>query len=224
MSVLTPQPILRHLKDRLRQNYVPESLYSDEDILTLLNDAYLEACERSMCLRGLYTFTLVDGQQEYPLPSDFSAINFVCSAGVELFPMSLADGLAQQRLTPVALSTGYYTYNSTTIGFVPTPTKAAEDSATMMMYAAQPSPFITYDDGFDARFPVEFADLLVHFVRWRVQLISGGAERIQLAAVDRKISDTRVGELRRAADTVETVMPPQLLHVADMRRLRRVVS
>ena len=49
---MIPSPTLTYLRDRLYQNYVPDTLFDEVDVLRLLNDAYLEACERSLCLQA----------------------------------------------------------------------------------------------------------------------------------------------------------------------------
>jgi hypothetical protein len=199
-------------------NYVPPTLYDDATILVMLNDAYLECCERTHCLKALSTVTLVAGQGEYDLPSDFSAIDSVVAAGVPLFAVPLSDALRDQPTlsTPQA---GYYTYAGK-IGFLPVPNQIDGAVSTMIAYNAKPAPFLTYDDGFDSRFPVEYADILLHYVIWRVQSMSGGAESLRNAQINRNLNDNRMKELRRSVNNVGMLQPSQLPHVGDNRRIR----
>jgi len=215
MSVLTPQPILRHLLDRLRVNYVDSALYTDDDVLTMLNDAYLDACESTMILRTFTTVTLLANQKEYDLPTDFSQLICAIASGSQLDPISFQEALLDFGSAP-AVSSGYYTYSGK-IGVIPTPS-AATTGTLMLLYAARPTPFSSYDDGLDARFPIEFADLLLHWVRWRVQIISGGAERVAAASTDRSLYDNRLREMRRTAETVTRIEPAQFGHVQTRRR------
>lgn len=194
------------LRDRLRVNYVSDTLYDDGDVLEMLNDAYLYACVESQCLRNLVEIPLLVGQQEYDLPVEYSQTIAVVSAGHQLQPVPMAEALLTQ-------STGYYTY-STRIGVMPSPATAG---SLWLLYAARPAPLLTLTDPLDQRFPVEYADVLYHWVKWRTQLMSGGAERIQSATLDRSIYDTRVGELRQSGDTIEMLAPSMLGHVGARR-------
>jgi hypothetical protein len=217
---LTPQPILLHLKDRLRANYVDDALWSDEDILSIFNDAYQDVCEQSQCLQSFMTLSLVAHQSEYSLPSDFDQLLLVVAGGSQLQPMPLSESLLPWISD--GLLSGYYLFGkpgAMTIGVIPAP---IEDDTTMVqiLYSASPTLFTTFGDGLDSRYPIEFADLLVHYARWRVQMMSGGAERIQNATTDRGIYDKRVIELRRTANTVgSSVAPSQMTHVSDRRRV-----
>jgi hypothetical protein len=199
-------------------NYVPPTLYDDATILVMLNDAYLEACERTHCLKALATITLVADQQEYDLPADCSAIDSVVAAGVPLFAVPLSGALRDQP-TLSTPSVGYYTYGSK-IGFFPAPVQIDTALSTMISYSARPAPFLTYDDGFDVRFPVEYADILLHYVVWRVQSMSGGAESLRNAQINRNLNDNRMKELRRSVNNVGMLQPSQLPHVGDNRQLR----
>lgn len=216
MSVIVAQAPLQHLLDRMKVNYVPPELYSDADILVMLNDAYLEACERTRCLKALATITLVDDQAEYALPTDFSQMDQVCSGGRELSAVSLSEALIGQETGSMPLGGGgYYLYGST-LGFIPTPTALNQSGvATMIAYSAKPAPLLSYEDAFDARFPTEFADMLLHYVVWRVQSMSGGAEALRNAQANRALSDTRTRELRRTVDLVDSLKPRVLQHVSS---------
>jgi len=217
---LVPQPILVHLKDRLRANYVDEALWSDDDILSIFNDAYQDVCEQSQCLQSLTNIMMVANQPEYTLPADFDQLISVVAGGAQLLPMPLSASL--MNWIQDGLIQGYYLYGkpgAMRIGVIPAP---IEDDASLVMilYSASPTLFTDYGDSFDARYPVEFSDLLVHYARWRVQMMSGGAERIQNATTDRGIYDKRVIELRRTATTVGSqIAPAQMVHVSDRRRV-----
>jgi hypothetical protein len=189
MSVITPQPILMHLRDRLRANYVDSSLYDDGDLLSLLSDAYIEACERAAVLEQLATITVTPlTATEYALPADHSQTQLVYLDGVALDQASL-----QASIGPITAD-AYYEY-ATTIGF--TLVNTTDARTARLLYCARPAAFATWADDLDPRFPIEFADMLVHHVRWRVQMLSGGAERIGQALGDRDVFQTRVGELRQ---------------------------
>ena len=211
---ITPQPVLQYLKDRLRRSYVDEALWSDDDILTEFNDAYQDVCEQSQCLQTLFTLTLVADQAEYLLPADFDQLILVVANGSQMAPIALSESLDSVQ------KFGYYLYGkpgAMTIGLSPTPVDTA--NLVMILYSASPTPFASLDDSFDARYPIEFSDLLVHYARWRVQMTSGGAERIQNASTDRAIYDKRLIALRRTATTVgSNIMPGHFTHVSDTRR------
>lgn len=211
--VLTPRPILRHLKDRLRQNYVDDALYDDAEVLDLLNDAYRDACEQSRCLETLYTFTLVSGQVEYSLPADYSSTLAIYANGIELESIPLAGAFSSVAATGNNVG-GYYIYGAN-IGFWIT---SAMTSAVKLLYAAYPAPLANFDSTLDPRFPEEFADILVHYVRWRVQMLSGGAERITQARWDRALYDQRIKELRRRNNIAAGTGGFRIGHVADRRR------
>lgn len=217
---IAPQPILLHLKDRLRQNYVDEALWSDDDILAIFNDAYEDICDQSQCLQVFYDLPIVADQTEYSLPADFGQLLLVCAGGAQCQPISLSESML--NWIPDGLQFGYYLFgppNAMTLGLIPTP---IEDASTTvkLLYSALPTSFSTFGDSLDPRFPVEFSDLFVHYARWRVQLMSGGAERIQNATTDRGIYDKRVTELRRTANTVgSTVAPSQMTHASDRRKV-----
>jgi hypothetical protein len=198
----------------MKANYVPPELYTDADILVLLNDGYLEACERTRCLKAMTTITLVADQQEYPLPADYSQMDFVCSSGRERFSISVSEALvADQTGNPGA--GGYYLYAGK-IGFTPTPTQnTVPTGGTMIAYSAKPSPLLTLDDGLDARYPIEFADVLLHYVVWRVESMSGGAESLRNAQTNRGLCDNRTRDLRRTVDRVESLQPSRLSHVSE---------
>jgi hypothetical protein len=217
---ITPQPILLHLKDRLRQNYVDEALWTDDDILSIFNDAYEDVCDQSQCLQAFTSITVVAGQSEYTLPADFGQLILVVAGGAQLQPISLSESML--NWIPDGLEFGYYLFGppqSMTLGLVPAPIEDA-GVVTSILYSALPTPFSSFGDSLDPRFPVEFSDLLVHYARWRVQLMSGGAERIQNAQTDRGIYDKRVTELRRTANTVgSSVAPSQMTHVSDRRKV-----
>lgn len=212
-TVLTPRPILRHLKDRLRQNYVDDAQYDDAEVLALLNDAYRDACEQSRCLETLATFTLISGQVEYALPADYSSTLAVYANGIELESIPLAGAFSSVAATGNNVG-GYYLY-ATTIGFWIT---AAMTSTVKMIYAAYPAALASFDSTLDSRFPEEFADILVHYVRWRVQMLSGGAERITQARWDRQLYDLRIKELRRRNNIAAGTGNFRIGHVGDRRR------
>ena len=213
---ITAQPVLRYLKDRLRQSYVDDALWSDADVLTLLNDAYQDACEASQCLQSFYTVPIVSGTAEYALPDDFDQLVLVVSNGAQLAPVALSESLSTTQ-------SGYYLYGkpgTMTLGLAPTPSDDSADRV-LVLYSASPTLLTDFDATFDARFPVEFADMLVHYARWRVQMTSGGAERIQNAGIDRSLYDQRVKQLRRTATTVgSNIMPGHFTHVSDRRSHR----
>lgn len=213
MPDLVVSPILRMIRDRLRVNYVDPSLYSDDDVLAMLNDAYREACEQGLILRQLTEVTTIDNQAEYDLPADFSQLIFVVCGGRQLDPVPLEKALIDRIQDGVAM--GYYLYGSK-LGVIPTP-NANLTSTLLVLYAALPTPLATIDDDLDPRFPVEYADLLLHWVRWRVQMQSGGAERIPSANLDRAMFDARVKELRRSVDGLQSASGGQLMHASERR-------
>ncbi len=215
-----PQPILLHLKDRLRLNYVDEALWSDDDILQIFNDAYEDSCDQSQCLQAFYNVPLTMNTTEYSLPADFGQLLLVVGGGTQMLPVSLSEAFISH--VSDGLEFGYYIFGppqNMTFGVIPAP---REDGVTnvQILYSAMPTPFASYGDALDPRFPIEFSDVFVHYARWRVQLMSGGAERIQNATTDRGIYDKRVQELRRTANTVgSTIAPSQMTHVSDRRKV-----
>lgn len=217
MSVLTVQPILKHLRDRLRANYVDSSLYTDDDVLIMINDGYLDACEQTMILQTLTTLTLTPNVSEYDLPADFSQAVCVVSGGLQLDPIGYQDAL--QSFTTTSVQTSYYIY-ARKIGLVPPPDEASSGEL-LLLYAAEPVALATWDDSLDARFPVEFSDLLLHWVRWRVQMISGGAERIPAAQTDRAIYDGRIRDMRRVTEAVSHTSPARFGHISQRPRTVR---
>jgi len=218
VTAITPQPILVYLLARLRQSYVDPALYSDADVLSFLNDAYRDACEESGILHTLVAITPVAGQVEYALPADFSSVNSIAAGGQLLEPQPLGEALAARVVNGVI--SAYYIYDGF-IGLLPTPTDNA--AAVMMHYSAEPTPFTDYGSDLDPRFPVEYADLLIHHVRWRTQLISGGAERIQQAGLDKGIYDKRVTELRKSVANTQHITPKQVSLMLPDRGIRRLV-
>jgi hypothetical protein len=204
---VNPSTTLNYVLSRLRQNYVPVELVNDEDVLVLINDAYQEACERSLCLRAYHEIPLLDDQASYPLPVDFSQMLWVFANGSELQPQPFHQMTNQPAHGYTILG------HEITINPVvdPTPGLAA------IVYAATPTRFTTYDSDLDERFPIEFSDVLVHHVRWRINMMAGGAEKIQLAEIDKGLFDQRVTMLRRTTDVVERVGPPVVSTVADRR-------
>ena len=217
---LFPQPILLHLKDRLRANYVDTALWTDDDILKIFNDAYQDVCEQSQCLQSFSTLSLAAGQGEYDLPADFDQMLLVVAGGSQLVPISVTESLLPW--IPDGFANSYYIYGppgAMKLGITPTPIQDGETSV-LLLYAATPTLFTDYGSDFDIRFPVEFSDTLVHYARWRVQMMSGGAERITNATTDRGIYDKRIQELRRTANTVgSSVAPSQMTHVSDRRKV-----
>lgn len=209
MTVLITKTLLRHLRDRLRANYVDEGLYDDNDLLALLSDAYRDACEQSRCLQALHDFTLTGGTAEYDVPADFSQAIQCWSGGILLEPSTLARAFMFGATSSVPFA--YYQYG-TKIGLSPTP---AGGETVTMLYAQRPSVFNTYDDELDRRFPEEYSDLLVHYVRWRVQMLSGGAERIAQARFDRNTYDFRVDQLRRYSQMIDGTTQPSFGSVAE---------
>jgi hypothetical protein len=202
-----PSTTLNYVLSRLRQNYVPVELVNDEDVLVLINDAYQEACERSLCLRAYQEIPLTDDTASYALPADFSQMLWVFANGSELQPQPFHQ-MTNQPPHGYTILGGEITINPVVD---PVPGLAA------IVYAATPTRFTTYDSDFDERFPIEFSDLLVHHVRWRINMMSGGAEKIQLAEIDKALFDQRVTMLRRTTDVVERVGPPVVSTVADRR-------
>lgn len=205
---MIPRSTLGYVLDRLRLNYVPDTLYSDEEVLVFLNDAYLEACEHARCLVDVHAITTTPGVSTYPLPSDFGELIYVCANGAQLRPLAYSDALTMSEA-------GYYLLAGR-IGLVLP--QRGETGAAMILYAAKPLPLATYESSFDARFPIEFSDVLVYYVRWRVNMLSGGAERIRMAQIDRTLFDNRVKDLRRTTNVVTSIGPPRLAHAQRRRR------
>lgn len=210
MPAVLTKSILEFVKDRLRANYVDDSLYDDDELLAFLNDAYRDACEQSRCLVALYDFTLADATQEYDLPADFAAAINCWAGGVELENLTLSRALTYGG--GAAFPFAYYTYG-TKIGFAPVPSSA---TAVTMLYAQLPTPLATYDDTLDERFGEEYADILVHYVRWRVQMTSGGAERIGQARYDRNTYDFRVSQLRHQSQSFDGAKSFSMGSVAEL--------
>lgn len=213
---ITTKPILQYLKDRVRQSYVDEALWTDADVLSVFNDAYQDVCEQSQCLQVLLAIPVTADTAEYALPDDFDQLITIVANGSQMAPIALSESLLDNSVF------GYYLYGkpgSMTFGVSPTPQQGSSDQV-MILYSASPTLFVSLDDDFDERFPVEYSDLLVHYARWRVQMMSGGAERIQNASTDRAIYDKRLIALRRTATTVgSNIAPGHFVHVSDTRRI-----
>lgn len=209
-------PILLALKNRLRVTYVSDAAFTDDDVLSMLNDAYLDVCQSTQILKTLTTITPVVDTQEYALPADFDEAIYVVTAGRQLQPMPIDTAL--QDFVPDGFVDGYYLYGSL-FGLVPVPTTVS--SVVYLLYSATPTPLTDYGQALDPRFPPEFSDVLLHWVRWRAQIMVGGAERIPTAQLDRQIYDARIKELRRVADSIPHQSALVLNHV--QRRERKLV-
>jgi hypothetical protein len=204
VSVVTAQPILLYLQKRLRARLVESELVNDPDLLGFLSDAYVDACEQSRCLVALTTLTLTTAQ-EYDLPADWSETIAVAANGAPIAQVGLRDSQADRGSGAPLVR---YTY-ARKIGFSPVPT----GGSALLLYAQTPPRFASWQDTLDARFPLEYAYLLVHYVRWRVAAMNGGAQHISLANFERAMYDQGINRLRQAVLVTDSTGPARVRHI-----------
>jgi hypothetical protein len=205
--IISPQPPLLYLQDRLRKRLVEKALVDDAALLEFLSDAYVDACEQSRCLLTLATLVLSTAQ-EYALPADWSETRAVVAGGVAIQQVGAHDSIADRGVgAPVVR----YQYGRT-IGFSPVPT----GGSALLLYAATPSRFSTWQDTLDPRFPAEYTYVLLHYVRWRVLAMAGGAQRIGLSNYERSLYDQGVDRLRRSVPLVDSTQPQRVRHISEL--------
>jgi len=215
MSNLTARPTLRYYADRLRTTLAEPELVGESDLLTFLSDGYKRLCERSGCLLGTTTVTLTSGVAEADLPEDHYRTRLVALGGVRLDELSLRNSLASYGAgVPLA----YYQYAGK-IGFAPTPNTSTNH--VTLLYSASPPPVQGYDDDLDPRLPPEYRYGIVHWVRWRITQIDGGAQGISRANYERALFEDCVGKIRRQLGTVASVTPGRMRSVVEAGRALR---
>lgn len=200
MSIVSTQPVLTHLKDRLRANLVEPELVSDPDLLQLVSEAYQDACVRSRCLRTYTTITFT-GADSYALPDAWFETSDVFYLGRVLPEVAHRDMAGHGGGFPL-----WRSHTGRSISFTPTPA----DGSAVVDYAEMPPAFASWGDTLDPRFPPERAYLLVHHVRWQVLTMMGGAQRIGTASWEHSQYDAGVAELRRQARNVDSVGPNRI--------------
>jgi hypothetical protein len=195
VTILAARPWFRYYADRLRTSLVEPELVSDSDLLRLLNEGYARLCEQSGCLEQLVTIPTAIGVHEYSLPSDWYQTLLVTSGGVAL-------DLLPQRQAYLDYGVGtplvYYQYG-TKLGVQPAPSAVG---ALSLLYTATPAPVSGYDSDLDPRLPPEYRYGIIHYVRWRILQLDGGAQGIRKADYDRSLFDDCAARLRNAIRTV----------------------
>jgi hypothetical protein len=200
MSVITPQPVLTYLRDRLRAGLVERELVKDPDLLVMLSEAYRDVCERTRCLVTWGTIQLT-GDDSYDLPDTWYETEQLYVAGESIREVAHRDMTDRGAGQPFWCS-----YVGRTISFSPSPA----DGTAYIIYAETPDPFASWADELDPRFPAEYAYLLVHHVRWQVLTLSGGAQRIPSQIFEHQLYDTGIANLRRAARRVDSTGPARI--------------
>ena len=214
-AVYTARPTLRYYQDRLRQSIAEPELVSDSDMLTFLSDGYKRLCERSGCLVNVATISLTQGTIEYALPTDIYRIRMLAVAGMPIDEISLRNSLADYGSgVPVA----YYTYGST-IGFAPNP--SADIATATLLYEATPTAPTGYDSDLDPRCLPEYRYGILHWVRWRLTQIDGGAQGITKANYERALFEDAVTRLRAASRGAASVQMARMRTVVEYGRALR---
>lgn len=166
---------------RLRQAVASDSRFTDDELLALLNEGYLSACQRSECLVKMATlpFTAVGGN-EVALPADHVRTIRVYQAGRKLEPISYQHSSMMLRGT-------YYQYEDI-IGL-----SISGDTSVLMLYARSPDRL-----GFDEipEWGREWDYLLRHYTAWRCILASGGAQTIRKGIAERTAYENGIRLLR----------------------------
>lgn len=183
MSVLTTSSPLRFQINRLRIGYMADAdLWSDDDLLAILNEAQIAIVNPLRYLRTLTQIPLSTGQMEYGLSPNTIRVYRVYVDGVRLEPVP--DTLVGQA------AWGYYQVGST-IGF----SRIPDDSVSAWVYAAeQPTPMLIDDTPV---IPPECYYLLRHYAAWKILLLQGGAQRIGQAQTQKALFDAGVKRLRQ---------------------------
>ena len=203
MTILPARAWFRYYADRLRETLAEPELVTDSDLLVLLNEAYKRLCEHSGCLPTITPVTLVPGQSEYSLPADWYETRSVSVAGELIDQISLFKSLTGYgQGVPIA----YYSYGQT-IGFAPRPNTAG---TVQLLYHATPSLVAGYDDDLDARLLPEYRYGIVHYVRWRLLQMDGGAQGITKADYERSLYDDCVRRLRDGSRNTVRTTPPRM--------------
>jgi hypothetical protein len=184
-SLVTPQPTLRVILDRLRVCVFEPELYTDEEILDMIGMGYQDACERSGCLRALTAVSFTSAAEEM-LPDDHYKTLKVYRRGLPIERLAGRSAFSD-------FVYGYYEYEMT-LGIAPGPVDAED---IWVLYTRTPEMPMTFDDPLDPLFPPEFYYILVHFCRWHRWMHHGGAQRIRQANWEKEQFDLGIGRLRR---------------------------
>jgi hypothetical protein len=198
--MITSQPVLAYLRDRLRESLVPRELVGDVDLLTMLSEAYRDACERTRCLPTFTTLTL-DGSDSYALPASWYETTGVYTSGFTIPEAPHNSAIIQTTGMPL-----WRTHTGREISFQPSPTTGT----AIISYVETPPAFANISDPLDPRYPQEYAYLLVHHVRWKVQTLAGGAQHIAAAKYDHDLYDTGIAQMRRAVRNVNRSGPTRI--------------
>lgn len=200
-SVLTPTPPVRFQIMRLRQAVASDSRFTDDDLLTLINEGYRSACQRAECLVAIAQLDFTADAPEQQLPGDHVRTIRVYQTGKKLEPISYAHSSMMLRGT-------YYQYQGT-IGL-----SLADDTSVLMFYARSPIP-LGLDD--TPEWGREWDHLLRHYAAWRCILASGGAQTIRKAMGERAAFEDGVRRLRQQSRSAWSGGVTRLRHVSQMR-------
>ncbi len=199
--MIVAQPVLAYLRDRLRESLVPKELVNDVDLLRMLSEAYRDACERTRCLQAFTTITFT-GAASYPVPDAWFETTGVYTRGSTLPEVP-------HRLPTLDWPSGdpvQRVHTGRTISFAPLPTAGS----AILHYAESPVNFTNIADPLDPRYPQEYAYLLVHHVRWKMQTLAGGAKHIQASAFERNIYDAGIAAMRKTVGVVNRAGPARI--------------
>jgi hypothetical protein len=200
-TTLIPTAPLRFQLLRLRQAVASDSRFTDQELLDLLNEGYVSACQRAECLLSMVTLTFTAASNEVPLPLDHVRTVRVYQAGKKLEPISYQHSSQRLRGT-------YYQYEDV-IGL-----SIGGDTSVLMLYARSPIRL-----GFDdvPEWGREWDHLLRHYVAWRCIIASGGAQTLRKALAERSAFDNGVRLLRHQSRRGWTSGVSRIRHVAETR-------
>lgn len=198
---LTPTPPLRFQIVRLRQAVASDARFTDQELLDLLNEGYVSACQRSECLLSLVTLTFMAASNEVLLPLDHVRTIRLYQAGNKLEPISYQHSSQMLRGT-------YYQYEGT-IGL-----SIGGDTTALMLYARSPIR-LGIDD--TPEWGREWDHILRHYAAWRCILASGGAQTIRKAMSERSAFDNAVRLLRQQSRRGWTSGVSRLRHISQER-------
>jgi hypothetical protein len=214
VSGFTTRPTLRYYQDRLRATIAEPELVSDADLLTFLQDGYARLCERSGCIVNLSTITMIPSQSEYTLPSDHYQTLMIASAGTLLNLVPLRNSLIDYG---VGVPSAWYSY-SDKIGVIPQPVQPGTIS---ILYEATPDTPSGYDESLDPRCLPEYRYGIVHWVRWRLTQLDGGAQGINKAGYERALFEDAVVRLRAATHSLVSPGGSRMRSIVEQGRALR---
>jgi hypothetical protein len=201
-TVLIPTLPVRFCIYRLRQSVAETSRFSDDDLVSFINDGYQSACERAACLPAITTLTVTAGTVETTLPTDWARTLRVYQNGAEVNPVAYQDAFT-------AAAGSYYQY-ADKVGL--TGEASVSDSTLYMLYARTPT-VLTLDGV--PEWGGEWNYLLRHYAAWRCMLAASGAQDLPWVVNERSFYDVGVSHLRAATNRSMKAAPALVRTVLD---------